>query len=70
MSKIVQTVVVGRFTVVEIETPEGVKAVGISRRSQGDKVRPEVGVTIATNRAEEAARKKSKRQKLNNQFMG
>ena len=67
---IVQTVQVGRYTLVEIETSEGIKAVGVARRTQGDHNRPEVGINIATSRALQSANKKSKKQKLHDPMMG
>jgi hypothetical protein len=68
--KIVQTVTVGRYTLVEIQTEDGIKAVGISRRAQGDEHRPDVGVSIATGRATKAAHVKANNKKLQNPLMG
>lgn len=70
VNKIVQTVKVGRYTIVEIQTEDGVKAVGIARRSQGDKDRPEVGENIAISRAIKSAERKAKNKTVQNPLMG
>lgn len=62
--------IVGRYTIIEITNEDGVRGVGIARRSQGDKNRPNIGIDIATNRALKAIEHKLKRKTINNSLMG
>lgn len=62
--------IVGRYTIIEIINEDGIRGVGIARRTQGDKDRPNVGIDIATNRALKAIEHKLKRKTINNSLMG
>jgi len=69
--KVIDTLTKGRYTLSEVvHIPTGIKGIGIARRGQGDKLRPEVGVKIATNRAIKAIEKKKTKKKINNVLMG
>ena len=55
----------GRFTIIELTTVNGIKGVGIARRSQGDKNVDSIGETIAQVRAFRAIEKKLSGRKIN-----
>jgi hypothetical protein len=61
----------GIFTVVEVQDEKsGKKAVGISRRSKLDRINDELGISIATGRANKALSLKLKGKFINNANMG
>lgn len=60
---------IGRFTIVEINE-NGVIGVGISRRSQGDSHKLDIGFSIAKARAKKAIEYKKKKKKLHHPLMG
>jgi len=60
---------IGRYTIVEIIDSDGVKGIGISRRSQGDEPNG-IGEEIAEGRACKAIEKKKKGLKIHNILMG
>ena len=60
----------GPFTTVELEDSKGNKAWGMSRKSIHDEDRPDLGITIARGRAEEALRLKLMHRPFQHPYMG
>ena len=68
--KIRQSISVGRFYIIELENHKGIKAVGIARRSQGDKNSSERSTSIATGRAIKGIKLKEEEKKINHPLIG
>lgn len=60
----------GRYTIAQATTEDGIKGVGISRRSFNDKKNDELGSRIACGRAMESIRRKKASEYITNNFMG
>ena len=60
---------IGRFTVVQVVDHEGVRAVGISRKSSLDSHNDQ-GINIARGRAERALTLKRQNKTVNHPYMG
>lgn len=61
---------VGVFTIVQLSNGEGIKAVGISRKSTQDKENEQRGLSIARGRAEKALYLKLNKLSIRNIYMG
>lgn len=60
---------IGRFTIVQVVDHEGVRAVGVSRKSSLDS-HSEQGINIARGRAERALTLKKQNKPVNHPYMG
>ena len=60
----------GPFTTVELEDSRGNKSWGMSRKSIHDEDRPDLGISIARGRAEEALRLKLMHKPFQHPYMG
>lgn len=68
--KIIQTMKMGIYTLVQVEDEKGNRCVGISRRGENDKYKEEIGFTIAKGRAEKGLKMKNQDKKINHPLMG
>jgi len=60
----------GRFVIVSLEDEQGLRAVGISRKSDDDRFNYDTSLAIARGRAEKALLLKKKNKRINHPFMG
>jgi len=61
---------IGRYTLCEINADDGVKAVGIARKAQGEKENADLGKSIAKGRAKKAIALKREHLTMHHNFMG
>lgn len=67
--EIIRAVTMGRFTMVQIKEDD-ITAIGISRRSDGDKTDKKLAFNIALGRAKKALEKKLNEEKIEHLLMG